>query len=123
VTEGNIYNIYLLFNKYINMVCHSNLFEKLKRKFQMKAVIIPFHYNRITLKLPIMYKNVTFLFPTGDLLENIREYYEMNSILLPLCTAAKTVKATYKYCSRVLGCHLNPFTIFIITRLYFNFVI
>lgn len=107
--------VVLIFNKRHKYGVSPQPVWEIKRKYQVEALIILLLYHTIYSKLFSTYKEATSLFPTENLVQNIWGYYEMNSIIIPEC-------ATYKYCSRILGCDLNPFTVFIITWLYFDFL-
>jgi hypothetical protein len=41
--------------------------------------------------------HVTSQFPATDLIENMQRYYDIYSVLLPICTVALAVKAVCKY--------------------------
>jgi hypothetical protein len=70
-----------------------------------------------------IYVGLGALFPAADLTENSQRYYEIHSVLLPICTVAKAVKAMCKNCSRISGYDSNPCSQpFIITQLNFNFL-
>jgi uncharacterized protein (DUF952 family) len=55
-----------------------------------------------------IYKSVTFLFSTADIMENAQRFYEICHVLLLVCTVTKAVKLLCRYWSRVFGCNLNP---------------
>ena len=48
-----------------------------------------------------------YLPPIADLPENTQGYCDTDSLLLPVCTVAKPVKAMNKYSGKVLGCDQN----------------
>jgi hypothetical protein len=64
------------------------------------------------------------LFPTADLIENTQIYYEMYSMLFPVCMIIKALKAM---CTSRSKCFSDVFEIFIIifliTLTYYIFLI
>jgi hypothetical protein len=99
--------VYKEFRKGENEFVKHNKRVKQMNNFNMKSTefVLVSHRNENPLN---MCENSSFLFPAMYLIQNTQRYYEIHSLLLPICTVATAVKTIYKCCGRVSGCSLNP---------------